>query len=290
MSAERSPERSRQRQRRVPSAATDGSHPSAVAPPPIAAAPSAERELALEVGRAEVDRARGRGARASRPGPRSPIAASGNVSAGVADAGAGSPISSGPGGSSAIPDSSGSLRDALVVRRGGDRGVGGPSPGRVDASLEAGDPELVGRSRGRAPRGDAVRAATTPPRPPPARPPRSPRSGRRPARRSASRSARRLDVALAVLGEQQASQRRVPAAPGPGPPDHRLVASPRQRDVGEPEVLAALLAVVVPRGARGTPALQRDVDRAPGRRLVGVVEVDGLALLGIQPGSHRNGQ
>ena len=82
------------------------------------------------------------------------------------------------------------------------------------------------------------------------------------------------DVAVGVAREQQAAQRRVAAVPRAGPPHDRLVLGAGQRDVGEPQVLPALLVdVLAPCGVAGTRPGQADVDRALIAR-VRVVEDD----------------
>ena len=67
-------------------------------------------------------------------------------------------------------------------------------------------------------------------------------SCRRVKRRRVARCGPAIRRNLAVLapGEQQATERRVLAVLRKCAPDHRLVARTRERDVGEPELLAAL--------------------------------------------------
>ena len=113
--------------------------------------------------------------------------------------------------------------------------------------------------------------------------------GERPAPRSAriasasssvGTSAPVAHVAVLVAGEEQAAEGRVRAVQRAGPPHDRLVAGPGERDVGEAQVLAALL-VDVPaavsrepgpshrrrRWSAGRPWRRRG--RRPARRLVG---------------------
>ena len=92
--------------------------------------------------------------------------------------------------------------------------------------------------------------------------------------------ARRRHVPLAVAREQQPRQRRVAAVERARPPDDRLVLRARQRDVGEPQVLAALLLEVLLHVARPLRALEPDVDRPRPR---GVVEGDGLLRVARDP-------
>ena len=66
----------------------------------------------------------------------------------------------------------------------------------------------------------------------------------------------RLHVPLVVAREQQPRQRRVAAGPRTRPPHDRLVLRARQRDVREPQVLAALLVDVLLHGARSTAGLR----------------------------------
>ena len=87
----------------------------------------------------------------------------------------------------------------------------------------------------------------------------------------------RRDVAVVVAGEQQPAERRVAAVPRARPPDDRLVLGARQRDVGEPQVLAALLDDVLLLVAFEVRALEPDVDRARVAG-VGVVEEDRLGV------------
>ena len=76
----------------------------------------------------------------------------------------------------------------------------------------------------------------------------------------------RRDVPLAVAREQQPGQRRVAAVEGARPPHDRLVLRARERDVGEPQVLAALLVDVLRHVPVPLRALEADVDRPHARR------------------------
>ena len=92
---------------------------------------------------------------------------------------------------------------------------------------------------------------------------------------------------VAVAREQQPRQRRVAAAERARPPHDRLVLRARQRDVGEPQVLAALLVDVLRHVALPLRAFEADVDRPRPR---GVVEGHRLASrAGSGDGSHRSG-
>ena len=98
------------------------------------------------------------------------------------------------------------------------------------------------------------------------RPPRSARSASLLA--WASPRPCQLDIAVASRANSSRPSGESLAAPGARPPDHRLVAGARQRHVGEPQLLAALLDVVrvqVRRGTRRRSGRRRS--RARRRRL-----------------------
>ena len=181
-----------------------------------------------------------------------------------------------------------SLEDRLARARsptsgscaaGGDVAVGGPPPPQVEAAVEPRRRELdrridaAGSNRDRQPErraldADAARA--------PAR--RAPRSARRRRRRSASscRTARRCR--RRPCANSRRAERRVAAVADAGPPDDRLVLRAGQRDVGEPQVLAALLDHVLLDVALEGPALRarRRSCAGPRRR---VVEEDRLRVV-----------
>src|SRR6266511_1847035 len=98
----------------------------------------------------------------------------------------------------------------------------------------------------------------------------------------------RSDDAVGVAREEEASQPRVVALPGGRPPDGRLVPRPRERDVEEPEVFPALLAVAEPAMPSDVGSISADVDRpcvvvlviVIRRRLV-LVDVAGLPGKGV---------
>ena len=102
--------------------------------------------------------------------------------------------------------------------------------------------------------------------------------------------ARRRGQHGAVGGEQQAAERRVPAAERGRPPHDRLMAGSGQRNVGEAQLLAALLLdVALPVGREvGTRPRHRRRSSA-GRRSPGRGTRAGR-LLSIHPSFHRYGQ
>ena len=95
-----------------------------------------------------------------------------------------------------------------------------------------------------------------------------------------------VTLPVLVAREQQPRQRRVAAVARPRPPHDRLVLRARERDVREPQVLAALLVDVLRRVALPLRALEPDVDRPPPGR---VVERHRLLVLGAGDGSQRSG-
>ena len=104
--------------------------------------------------------------------------------------------------------------------------------------------------------------------------------------------ARRLHVALVVAREQQPRQRRVAAGPRPRPPHDRLVLRARERDVREPQVLAALLVDVLLPVPLPLRAFEADVDRPPSRPRRGTSRAPSRAAWATAPrgrGSRRPG-
>ncbi len=71
------------------------------------------------------------------------------------------------------------------------------------------------------------------------------------------------DVAVLVAREQQPPERRVAAVKARRPPQHDLVARSGQRDVGQPQVLAALLGDAQLAVCGELAAVQRNVDGPP---------------------------
>ena len=97
------------------------------------------------------------------------------------------------------------------------------------------------------------------------------------------------DVAVGVAGEQQPRERRVPAVPDAA---HQMTAwclRAGQRDVGEPQVLAALLLDVPVLVALVVGAGEADVDRAAVAARRGRGRRSASALSSTQVGSHRYG-
>ena len=171
-------------------------------------------------------------------------------------------------------------RHARLVHAGRDPAVGGAPPARVERAVERGGLQLEGRRPRRRPRDG---------QPEPRALDRDAARRRRGQRLEAGdgggvgRGRAQLvgDVALLVAGEQQARERRVAAVPRAGPPDHRPVAGAGQRDVGQAQVLAALLDGLLLAVALVVPALQRDVEPALVAR-VRVVEGDGMRARGLE--------
>ncbi len=105
---------------------------------------------------------------------------------------------------------------------------------------------------------------------------------RAPALRAGARSPKPADAAPGILREQQPPEWRLARVPGARPPDHGLVAGAGQRDVGEAQLLAALLDVVL---------VQVDVVFEPAPSSTSIArwpssswKPDGLALVGEAAG------
>ena len=206
----------------------------------------------------------------------------------------------------------GLARDARVVGARGDVAVGRapPAHGRARGRTRAGDEvdAAVGAGASTAP---AARAASARPRCSPAPAPRAPRSARRPCASVGVAVARRRHVAVVAAREQQPAERRVAAVPRARPPDDGLVLRPGQRDVGQAQVLAALLLLVLRGGGapksgpsrptsivRTSPCagswkktgsiVARDVARLPQVRAVDDRELEALAAVDRQH-LHRLG-
>ena len=167
----------------------------------------------------------------------------------------------------ADPVSSGSQATIASWAAGRERGVGGAPPAAGRACARSG---RLGARRALDRRG-APRAGAGRPRPLDRDRVRRERRDLLEAREAPSSSRgvaspAPVDVAVGSWANSSRVERRVAAAPGARPPDHRLVARPRQRDVGEPEVLAALLARCGGAGARRTRSPSRPTSIARARR------------------------
>ena len=117
---------------------------------------------------------------------------------------------------------------------------------------------------------------------------------RSPPRRSASCGPPARTVPSRVAREQQAPERRVAAVARARPPDDRLVARARQRDVGEPQVLAALLDHVLALVAAEVGPVERRRRSSRRRRRPGRGRRPAAARSGCTPaptgtGSRRSG-
>ena len=137
-----------------------------------------------------------------------------------------------------------------LVAGGGDVRVGGPPPAAVETAAKARRLELPGLSAGSPLHGDGhPQRRHRSMRHRPRRPLTQPRS-RSATAASAGTSGRRWGRSLPSSSRQNSSraERGVAAVPGPGPPQHDLVAGPGQGHVGQPQILAALLAQVAARG------------------------------------------
>ena len=144
-------------------------------------------------------------------------------------------------------------------RRRGEVAVGGPPPAAVELAPEPRDgerPRRVHRPAHRSAGAVSARSALMQP-PWPASAPRACRRRPRPSRRAPFPAHR-----LAVAGEQQPAERRVAARVGARPPEDRLVARAGEGDVGEAQVLAALLDQVLALVRGPLRAVEADVEGA----------------------------
>ena len=206
----------------------------------------------------------------------------------TADAGAAT------GSSSSITCSSGSLPTCGSCVRGRDVAVGGAPPAEVEVAVE--------RARPRASPAAGRRRPTR------TRPRRTARSTEMHPRRVPASSWNRA-VAAASVGvtdpaggtlpsasraNRSRPSARVAAVPRAGPPDDRLVARARQRDVRQAQVLAALLGLVLRAVRRVVRPVHPDVDHArvvvrPGRGTRSAACRAGSSPAPTGTGSRRSG-
>ena len=181
--------------------------------------------------------------------------------------------------------SSGSLATRGLVRAGGDVAVGRAAPAPVE-------PRSKRAAAARRARGRRSHQRQRQPEHPRARPDAAGRGLLRERLEARDRGRRRVGVArpsaatlpVGVAREQQPAERRVAAVARARPPHDRLVLRPGQRDVGEPQVLAALLGeVLLARGA-GSPGPSRPTSIVRASSGVGVVEGDRDAGRARSPG------
>ena len=183
--------------------------------------------------------------------------------------------------------------DAGLVRgRGGDVAERGAPPAPVDVAVEVARRSDRRRAAATAPSGPAAAAPTraTLMRPG-ARAASDSNVDGRPRRRRAVRFSDDGDVPVLVAREEQPAQRGVArSCVGRRPPHDRLVLRARQRDVREPQVLAALLDDVLAavRGVRR--ALRGRRRSSAGRRRPGRGTRSGPGRRGTWVGSHRYGR
>ena len=166
-------------------------------------------------------------------------------------------------GSSSTTRVLGLARHPRLVGAGGDVAVGGAPPARVEVAVEArGARARAARLRRRPPTRVAGRASTRSTLTQPGRV-GGERLEARDRRRRPSGVAAPVggDVAVGVAGEEQPAERRVAAVPRARPPHDGLVLRAGQRDVGEAQVLAALLGVVLAPVVRRSRGRRADVDR-----------------------------
>ena len=175
----------------------------------------------------------------------------------------------------------GLARHARLVGGGGDVAVGGAAPVAVEGAVEGRGarqrrPRRAARpTRRSGGRGGSERSTLTQPGGVRGERHRSARSRPRPSRGAGAVGG---DVAVRVAREQQPARARSRGCPRSPPTRRRLVLGAGQRDVGEPEVLAALLLESAGLVAAEVGALEPDVDRAARSRRRGRGRRPGPAL------------